>query len=141
MNNDCLFCNIINGDMEAYRVNENENTVSFLDAFPVTRGHTLVVPKTHVRTIDELDPKQIPPLFEEVQLVASAIDQTVNPDGINIMQNNGKAAGQEIDHVHVHIIPRFENDNVQISFEQDELDEHNPDRLVENLQKNLSSQA
>ncbi|WP_445486577.1 HIT family protein [Niallia sp. 03133] len=104
---DCIFCKIIAGEIPSKKVFENEHVVAFLDISQVTKGHTLVVPKTHVKDIYELTPEISKNLFEAVPKIATAIKDAYKPIGLNTLNNNGEAAGQSVFHYHMHIIPRY----------------------------------
>lgn len=106
----CLFCEIVNENVPADKVYENEYVCAFLDINPVNKGHVLLVPKEHYRNLHELPDSLVEKLAVKTKALASAIRQTVSADGINIGMNNGEAAGQVIFHAHIHIMPRFEND-------------------------------
>ena len=107
-----IFTRIINGEIPATKVYEDADTLAFLDIAPASRGHTLVICKAEVATLTALSDAQLIATARTTQRVARAIQQALHPDGINIMQNNGAAAGQTVFHYHVHIIPRWENDGV-----------------------------
>ncbi len=113
---DCLFCQIIKGKKPSHKVYEDEDVYAFLDINPKVKGHTLVVPKEHSETFLDLDSSQIDTLFESVQKIAKGITETVNAEGFNLMQNNGRAAGQVVDHVHVHILPRKQDDGLDMEW-------------------------
>jgi histidine triad (HIT) family protein len=108
---DCLFCKIINKQQSAQVIYEDESAVAILDIFPRSIGHTMVVPKIHAETILELTDGQIGPLFSAVKKVTQLLKDKLNPDGFTIGINHGKVSGQAIDHLHIHIIPRFAGDN------------------------------
>lgn len=108
---DCIFDKIISKEIPASIVYEDEDVIAFLDISPTTKGHTLVVPKAHVRTIFDIDAQLLAATMLAVQSVASAVKRATGADGINIIMNNEPAAGQEVFHAHIHVIPRFENDN------------------------------
>lgn len=137
MTDDCLFCQIVDGDIPSYTVYEDEDTLAFLDVNPVSRGHTLVIPKKHAEHVTGLDTATTSAVFETVQNVATAIEDTLGPDGINLLQNNGEAAGQEIDHVHVHIIPRYADDGFHFSFDSGDLPEADAEDLLDALQHRI----
>ncbi|WNF37570.1 HIT family protein [Bacillaceae bacterium IKA-2] len=103
----CIFCKIINGDIPAAQVFENEHVLAFLDISQVTKGHTLVIPKLHQQDIFELKPDTAKELFSVVPKIANAIKETYAPVGLNILNNNGKPAGQAVFHYHLHLIPRY----------------------------------
>lgn len=104
---DCIFCKIINGDIPAAKVYEDENVLAFLDISQVTKGHTLVIPKVHKENIYELTPEIAGKVLEVVPKIANSIKAQFNPVGLNLLNNNGEAAGQSVFHYHMHIIPRY----------------------------------
>lgn len=109
---DCLFCKIINGEGRSYKVYENEHIFAFLDAFPLARGHTLIVPKRHVMKLEELGSDESEHLFRSLYLLTAKVCSAVGADSSTIAINNGRASGQEIPHLHLHVIPRFPGDGV-----------------------------
>lgn len=104
---DCIFCKIVNGEIPSAKVFENEHVLAFLDISQVTKGHTLVIPKIHKENVYELTPEIARNLFEVVPEIANAIKKEFNPVGMNLINNNGKEAGQTVFHYHMHIIPRY----------------------------------
>ncbi|MBS3056001.1 MAG: HIT family protein [Candidatus Aenigmarchaeota archaeon] len=120
---ECLFCKIAAGKIPIKRVYEDEHTVAFLDINPASEGHTLVIPKKHAATIMEMDEDDLKHLSSTVRKLSSHIMSVLKPEGINILQNNGKAAGQLVHHVHFHIIPRNEGDKITIAFPRGQTDE------------------
>lgn len=106
MSEDCLFCQIVAGDVPSRTVYEDDATFAFLDVNPLSRGHTLVVPKYHYETIEELPVDVAGTLFETVRRVTPAVEDAGEADASTIAVNNGEDAGQEVPHVHVHVIPR-----------------------------------
>ena len=109
---DCLFCQIVRRQSEASIVYENEYTMAFMNTRQGNPGHVLVVPKRHVETLDQLDSDLAAHLFQAVTHVARGLQAAFKPDGLNIWQSNGIAAGQEIPHIHVHLLPRRLNDKL-----------------------------
>ena len=105
---DCIFCKIVNGEIKSRLIMESKNSIAFLDAFPVTKGHTLVIPKTHYGKIQDMSQDDSADLFRVVYEVVSKIDKITGSTLLAI--HNGKESGQEIPHVHVHLIPRQSND-------------------------------
>lgn len=106
--NSCIFCRIVRKQAPASLVYEDENVLAFLDIRPLSEGHILVIPKEHYVTIFEAPEELIAQIHRIVKRVAVAVKEVTRADGISIIQQNGKAAGQEIFHLHVHVIPRFE---------------------------------
>lgn len=105
---DCVFCNIINGKIPARKIMETEKSLAFLDAFPLTKGHTLVIPKNHYTKIQEMSKDDNADLFETVKILTNKIEQAFSSSLVAV--HNGKESGQEVPHVHVHIIPRSADD-------------------------------
>lgn len=104
-----IFAKIMAGEIPAARVYDDRDILVIMDAFPQSKGHCLVIPKRPVRNLLALAPKDIGRLFGTVQRVSQAIDKALSPDGIVVTQFNGAPAGQTVFHLHVHIIPRFED--------------------------------
>ena len=115
----CIFCKIINNEIPSYKVYEDENFLAFLDISQATLGHTLVVPKKHYENIFELPEDSS--IFNIVTKLATKIKKATNCSGINILNNNGVSAGQTVNHFHIHIIPRYENDKLEINFPSNSL--------------------
>lgn len=109
---DTTFLKIIKGDLPSYKLYEDEHTYAFLSNQPVTRGHALVIPKIHAENMYDVSPESLAHIFATVKKVTLAIKETLNPIGINIHQNNEVGGGQAVFHIHFHIIPRYENDNI-----------------------------
>ncbi len=108
---DCIFCKIVRHEAESIKVYEDEDSIAFLDHYPLNPGHTLVVPKKHYPTMVEMPPEEVGRLFVTVAKVMKAVHSASKADGMNIGQSNGVAASQEVLHMHVHIIPRFNRDS------------------------------
>ncbi|KKK35987.1 protein hit [Mesobacillus campisalis] len=104
---DCIFCKIVNGEIPAAKVYENEHVLAFLDISQVTKGHTLVIPKVHKENVYELTEEVAANLFREVPKLANALKKAYDPIGMNILNNNGEHAGQSVFHYHIHLIPRY----------------------------------
>lgn len=107
---DCIFCKIIRKEADATVVYEDPETIAFLDISPLNHGHTLVVPKLHYPTMMEMPPEEVGKLFTVVARLLKGVQKATSADGISIGQSNGKAASQEVFHVHVHIIPRYNHE-------------------------------
>ncbi|MBI2675221.1 MAG: HIT family protein [Candidatus Aenigmarchaeota archaeon] len=110
MAEDCLFCKIASGEVPAKKVYEDANSIAFLDINPRNPGHALVIPKAHAETIFQLDEEDLASLFVAVRKVSIAVKSAMKADGISISSSNGKAAGQVVNHMHVHVIPRFSSE-------------------------------
>lgn len=107
---DCLFCKIVAGEIPAEKVFEDANFLAILDINPVHLGHTLLIPKIHAQTIFDLPADLLGKLGAPLQILSRAVKDATAADGINVIINNERAAGQLIDHQHTHLIPRFLND-------------------------------
>ncbi len=111
---DCIFCDILAGKIPCYKVYEDEHILAFLDIMPAARGHTLVIPKTHVAGLEDIPPDMLAQTVCGAQTVAHILRSRLEPDGINMVQNNGVAAGQVVFHYHLHLMPRWYNDHVSL---------------------------
>ena len=110
--NDCIFCKIVDGQIPSIKVYEDDAVVAFLDIGPLSDGHTLVIPKAHYDRFDQCPPEVAAAIAAVATKVAKAVASSMNCDGYNVLCNNGLAAGQLVDHVHFHIIPRNDGDGV-----------------------------
>ena len=110
---DCIFCKIINKEIPSYTVYEDDDVLAFLDISQVSKGHTLLIPKTHVADIFEYDAELAACVFSKIPAIATAIKQH-DPaiKGMNLLNNNGKLAHQTVFHSHIHLIPRYEDTEV-----------------------------
>lgn len=104
--NNCIFCKIAQKKIDAKIIDENENAIAFLDAYPLTAGHTLVITKNHYAKLQDVEFDQINQLFSLVNKILPSIEKGTGVQGTLIAIHNGKDAGQEIPHLHVHIVPR-----------------------------------
>lgn len=109
-----IFSKIASGEIPSAKIYEDERTFAFLDISPASRGHTLVICKDEHPDIFSIPPDLLAAVARTVQRVALALRDTLNPDGINIVQNNGAASGQTVFHYHVHLIPRWSGDGVML---------------------------
>ena len=106
---DCIFCKIISGDIPAKFLHQTTHSVAFLDAFPLAKGHVLVIPKNHHQKIQDMSEKENTDLFSLVYTMISKVDEITGATLIAV--HNGKEAGQEVPHVHVHLVPRSKDDS------------------------------
>lgn len=117
---DCLFCGIVAGDVESSRVYDDDRVVAFMDIRPVTRGHTLVVPRAHAASLAELAPEDGAAVFRGGMRVAAALRASgLRCEGVNLWLADGKAAGQQVFHVHLHVVPRYAGDGFGLRFPPD----------------------
>jgi histidine triad (HIT) family protein len=107
----CVFCGILAGRLAASMVAEDETCCAFLDISPINQGHVLIVPRKHARVLAELEPEAGAAVFRMAQCVAAALRQSgLRCEGVNLLLADGAAAGQEVEHVHLHVLPRFHGD-------------------------------
>ncbi len=111
---DCLFCKIVRKEIPAFIVYENGKTIAFLDIKPVNPGHLLVVPKTHYPDFASTPDDAVADVAAAARKLAAATVKSIGADGFNIGVNNGRAAGQLIDHMHLHVMPRFNGDGYEL---------------------------
>jgi histidine triad (HIT) family protein len=109
---DCIFCKIVAGQIPALKIYENDHVLSFLDIGPLADGHLLVIPKKHYSRLDEMSGDEVAAVARVLPELADAVVRATGAQGYNVLQNNGRVAGQLVDHVHFHIIPRMPDDGL-----------------------------
>lgn len=114
MEEECIFCNITKGKAPSKKVHEKEDVLAFLDINPVSKGHTLVIPKEHYHDIFEIPQEELRKVMEEVKKISEAVKHGLDAGGINILHNSGSTAQQAVPHFHVHVIPRYVGDKINI---------------------------
>ena len=134
--NDCLFCKIVKGEIPSYKLTEGSQTFSFLDIFPVSKGHSLIITKRHVEDLRDLTAEEWVEVGRLTQSVGNALQKSVKADGFSLLLRNGKAAGQEVPHVHFHLIPRFHSDALE-EWHGTKADSAELQKNLENIKKNL----
>ncbi len=110
MSPDCLFCKIVSGDIKAYRLAQNKFTTAFLDIHPLAPGHTVIIPSVHVDSIINLPESMVAPLFLTVKEITATLNAALKPEGFTIGINQGQAGQCGINHLHIHVVPRWLND-------------------------------
>ncbi len=116
----CIFCKLANGDIPTNSIYEDELFNVILDAGPATRGHALILPKDHADNLFDLPPETAGAAFRLAQKLGSRMVERLGADGLNVVQNNGEAAGQTVMHFHLHLIPRFASDGQRIGWQPGE---------------------
>ena len=109
----CIFCSIVDGRLPSYTIYEDRYFRIVMDRYPSAKGHVLILPKRHVADIYGLNADEAAALIPLAQKAAAKMRDVLGMDGLNILQNNGKAAGQVVDHFHLHLLPRYENDGIR----------------------------
>jgi histidine triad (HIT) family protein len=140
-NKDCIFCKIVKGEIPSTKIWENENIIAFMDIQPINKGHILIIPKEHAQLIIDLKDN----ILEEIIKMTKKLDislrnSNIKCEGVNLLLADGESAGQEVFHVHFHIIPRFKNDGFGFKFPKNYKD--NPTReelnkIAEEIKKKL----
>lgn len=138
----CIFCQIIEGEIPSAKIYEDEHVYAFMDIMPLTKGHVLLIPKKHVENIYGFTEEDAAQFFKAAPKVANALKDEFTPIGMNLLQNNGAAAGQTVFHYHLHFIPRYdETDGFDLSTWESKQEEFTPEKvqqLAENLRKKLA---
>ena len=130
---DCVFCAIVAGELPASRVYDDERVLAFMDLNPATPGHLLVIPKRHASDLAGLDPEDGAQMFRVAQRLGAAVRaSSLEPEGVNLFLADGEAAGQEVFHAHLHVLPRRSGDGLRIRAEfgspgREELERHAAD--------------
>jgi len=137
MTEPCVFCRMANEGSPVSSVYEDDCVMAFLDNRPANDGHTLVIPKKHFETIYDIPDEEIAHLFEIVKKIAVAVKETVNPEGLTIIQRNGKAAGQHVLHLHVHVIPRYSGQRLLKMEEIPEVSREKLDKIAKMMRQHF----
>ena len=134
---DCIFCKIANGEIPSATVYEDSICRVILDVNPANKGHALIIPKEHFDNIYSTDAETAAKIFTIATEVAKAQKAELNPDGLNILQNNGEAAGQTVFHFHMHLVPRYIKDNVTMTWIPGKADTEELSALSKALRKRI----
>lgn len=134
---DCIFCKIANGEIPSTTIYENEEFRVFFDIAPASKGHCLIVHKDHFNDIFDMDEETGGRLFSLAVKVAGSLKKELNCEGMNIVQNNGTIAGQTVFHFHLHLIPRYTGDTVNVGWKPGEADTEELKALAEAVRKNI----
>lgn len=114
MDNNCIFCKIINNEIPSKKIYEDDDFLAMLDIAPATKGHVLIVPKEHAETMAELSDEKLSKILVLAKKIIDAMKKVHNFTDYNIIQNNGRLAGQTVGHYHMHLIPRYSVDEVSL---------------------------
>ena len=128
----CIFCDIISGKGSCYEIYHDSDVIVILDRYPIDKGHSLVITKKPYEKLTDMSIKEVAELFSKIPKIANAIIKATNADAFSIAQNNGKAARQTIPHVHVHIIPRY-NDTGTLWLKRKILNDNELDELAQKI--------
>ncbi len=111
---DCIFCKILDGELPSTVIDEDERTVAIMDINPATRGHALVIPRSHSRDLLEIDADDLRAVTAAAQRLAGAVKERLGADGVNLINSCGQRAWQTVFHFHLHVIPRYEGDSMRL---------------------------
>ena len=140
----CIFCKIIAGEIPSVKIYEDEHVFAFMDIMPLSKGHTLLIPKTHREFVYDLTPEEAANLFSVAPKIAKAINETFQPEGMNLLNNNGAKAGQSVLHFHLHFIPRYgESDGFGAKWmtKEKEFTSERIQELAESVKEKLAADA
>ena len=133
MADDCIFCAIVTGDAPATIVDEDDHTIAFMDIHPWTRGHALVIPREHARNIHEISDDELGNVMRAAKRLATRGHEVLDADGVNLLNSTEPAAWQTVFHFHVHVIPRYEDDPLQLPVRPEEGDKDEIEQTAEKL--------
>jgi len=134
----CIFCKIVAGDIPATKVFEDDACVAFMDIGPVAEGHVLLIPKTHAASIEDLSPADASAVLANLPAIARAVRSATGSEGLNVLQNNGRVAGQVVMHVHFHLIPRNCGDAFEFNWPAGQYPDGRMDELCQAIRRALS---
>jgi len=134
---DCIFCKMAAGQIPVTKIYEDDVVLSFLDIGPISDGHTLVIPKQHFEKLHECPAELLGRVFTQIGKIAGAVAKAMNSDGYNLLCNNGRAAGQLIEHLHFHIVPRKTGDGVFNRWPSFKYEEGKIEEVARAIRKNL----
>ncbi|MBE6014808.1 MAG: HIT family protein [Lachnospiraceae bacterium] len=127
---DCIFCRIAKGDIPSGTIYEDDDFRVIFDRGPATKGHALILPKNHVANIYEIDEATLSKAFTLAKKMATRMTEVLGCDGFNIVQNNNEAAGQTVFHFHIHLIPRYKDDDAKVGWKVHDITDEEIEKLV-----------
>ena len=134
---DCIFCKLANGDIPVDAIYEDDLVKVIFDAGPASEGHVLIIPKSHADGIYDLTDEQAERIFAVAVKVSNALKKAFEPDGLNVVQNNGDIAGLTVFHFHMHLIPRYKGDGVNVGWNPKELTDDARQEMLEKVKSCL----
>ena len=130
MSDNCIFCRIANGEIPSATLYEDEDFRVILDLGPASKGHALILPKKHAANLFDLPDETAARAIVLAKRIGSVLKEKLHADGVNLVQNNGEAAGQTVFHFHMHVIPRYQGDSVKVTWKPGELTEDEREEIL-----------
>ena len=137
MSSDCIFCKIVAGELPAIKLAEGEHTIAIMDAFPATRGHALVITRQHREDVLEMTDEELAETNIMLRKLAAAIQKVTGCPAFNLLNNKGRLAGQVVFHAHFHVLPRYEDDNMQVAFSKIDMTDEQKAELAREIRGQL----
>jgi len=134
---DCIFCKIIAGEIPCFKLYEDDTSLAFMDINPANEGHVLVIPKEHYADVLAVSNAALSSTVVTAKKIAAALDKTLGPDGMNLIQCNGPAAAQSVLHFHMHVLPRRQGDGLKLNWGLEPGDMDSIGQLAERIRANL----
>ena len=134
---ECIFCKIVAGEIPSFKIFEDDETFAFMDINPANHGHTLVIPKEHAADVYSVSDAAITATVKTAKIIAAAVNRTLNPDGLNLLQCNGPAAAQSVMHFHMHVLPRRDGDELKLNWGLEAGDMDSIGELAERIREKL----
>ena len=135
--NDCVFCKMVEGQIPVTKVYEDQAVMAFLDIAPVSRGHTLLIPKQHFSRLHDCPAEHLAKVCSSLGTVSAAVASAMNADGYNVLCNTGRAAGQVVEHLHFHIIPRRTGDGLFTHWPASRYEQGKIEQVAQEIRKHL----
>ena len=132
---DCIFCKIVGGKIPAAKIYEDDKVISFLDIMPANKGHCLIIPKNHSESLLEMSEEDLVAAVKAAKKVATALSLSFGNGSFNLVMNNGKEAGQVVNHAHIHLIPRFQKDRLRIKWSHLKYEDNEMREYAEKIKK------
>ena len=130
---DCIFCKIAAGEIPSRKIYEDSDLIAIMDLNPTSKGHSLIIPKEHCTNIYDIDEDIAAKVMKTAKKLATKMTVALNCDGFNLLQNNGETAGQTMFHFHMHLIPRYEGDQVGLTWKPGELTDEMKEEILEKV--------
>jgi histidine triad (HIT) family protein len=136
---DCIFCKIVAGEIPSFKIFEDNATFAFMDINPANEGHALVIPKEHAADVYAVSDSAISATVKTAKKIAAAVNKTLNPEGLNLLQCNGPAAAQSVLHFHMHVLPRRNGDDLKLNWGLEAGDMDAIGQLAQRIRENLQA--